>query len=238
MAAGIIVGGGFETIDLSPEGSSGDFAIMATVTMPVFVGPADHGRMMTLDEFEEAEFEEGYRYELARGVLEVSEIPGELHGVIVWVLLRLVADYDRTHPGVIHRAGGGSEYRFRLPVMQSGRHPDVAVTLRNTPRDWRGFRRASVAFEVVSKGARSRERDYVTKRAEYLAYGLLEYWIVDPWEKMVTVLVRDGDAWREQIYRDDQLAEGLVLRGFTIRVSDLWTEIEGEDDSDTEDPTA
>jgi Uma2 family endonuclease len=211
---------------------------MATVTMPLRIGPADQGRTMTLDEFEEAEFEGGYRYELARGVLEVSEIPGELHAVIVWFLLRLIAGYDRDHPGVIHRAGGGSEYRFRLPVMQSGRHPDVAVTLRNTPRDPRGFRRASIAFEVVSKGAKSHERDYVTKRAEYLAYGLLEYWIVDPWEKMLTVLVRDGDSWREQVYRDDQLAEGLVLPGFTIRVSDLWAQIEDEEDLDAEDQTA
>jgi Uma2 family endonuclease len=208
---------------------------MATVSLSLHIGPADHGRMMTLDEFEEADFDAGYRYELARGVLEVSEMPGELHAVIVWLLLRLIAEFDRTHPGVIHRAGGGSEYRFRLPVMQSGRHPDVAVTLRNTPRDGRGFRRASMAFEVVSKGAESRERDYVTKRAEYLAYGLLEYWIVDPWERMVTVLERDGDVWREQAYRDDQLAEGLVLSGFTIRVSEIWAAIEDQGDPDAED---
>ncbi len=211
---------------------------MATVSMPNRVGPADHGRMMTLDEFEEADFEEGFRYELARGVLEVSEIPGELHAVIVWTLLSAIRDYQRDHSGVIYRAGGGSEYRFRLPVMQSGRHPDVAVTLRNTPRDWRGFRRASMAFEVVSKGATARERDYVTKRAEYLAYGLFEYWIVDPHEKIVTVLIRDGDAWREQVYRDDQLAPSLVLPGLALRVSELWNAIEDEEDSDTEDPTA
>jgi Uma2 family endonuclease len=127
---------------------------------------------------------------------------------------------------------------LRLPVMQSGRHSDVAVTLCNTPRDWRGFRRASMAFEVVAKGARSRERDSVTMRAEFQAYGLLEYWIIDPLEKIVTVLTRDGDSWREQVYRDDQLAEGLVLPGLTIRVSDLWAEIEDEEDSDTEDQTA
>jgi Uma2 family endonuclease len=214
------------------------FATMATVTMPLRVGPADNGRMMTLDDFEEADFEEGYRYELARGVLEVSEIPGELHAVIVWAILRAIADYDRHHPRVIHRAGGGSEYRFRLPAMQSGRHPDVAVTLRNTPRDWRGFRPASIAFEVVSEGAEARQRDYVTKRAEYLAYGLREYRIVDPQEKLVTVLIRDGDSWREQVYRDDQLAESLVLPGLALRVSDLWAEVEDEDDSDTEDRTA
>ena len=127
---------------------------MATVTTPLRIGLADHGRRMTLDEFEEAGFEEGYRYELARGVLEVSEVPGEPHALIVWVILRLIAGYDREHPRIIHRAGGGAEYRFRLPAMKSGRHPDVAVTLRNTPRDWRGYRTASMAFGVVSKGAK------------------------------------------------------------------------------------
>ncbi len=129
-----------------------------------------------------------------------------------------------------------AEYRFRLPAMKSGRHPDVAVTLRNTPRDWRGYRTASMAFGVVSEGNEAHERDYVTKRAEYLAYGLREYWIVDPQKKGVTVLVRDGDAWREQVYRDDQEAPSLVLPGFAIRVSGLWSEVE-EDEvaSDAED---
>ena len=56
-----------------PGQSSGVLASMATVTTPLRIGLADHGRAMTLDEFEEAGFEEGYRYELARGVLEVSE---------------------------------------------------------------------------------------------------------------------------------------------------------------------
>ncbi len=206
---------------------------MATVTAPLRIGPADHGRRMTLEEFEAADFEEGYCYELARGVLEVSDRPGELHAVIVWVILRAIASYDREHPRVIHRAGGGTEYRFRLPAMESGRHPDVAVTLRNTPRDWRGRRLAAMAFEVVSEGREARERDYVIKRAEDLAYGLREYWIVDPQEKIITVLVGDGDAWREQVYRGDQQAPSLVLPGFALRVSDLWSEI--EDDTDTED---
>jgi Uma2 family endonuclease len=209
---------------------------MSIVATPLRISPADDGRRMTLEEFEQAEFEEGYRYELARGVLEVSDVPGEPHALIVWILLRAIAAYDREHPKFIHRAGGGAEYRFRLPAMQSGRHPDVAVTLRNTPRDWRGFRLAALAFEVVSEGAKARERDYVIKRAEYLAYGLLEYWIIDPEEKVVMVLNRDGDAWREQVYREDQLAPSLVLPGFGLRVSELWEEIEeGENESDAED---
>ncbi len=39
---------------------------MATVATPIRIGPADHGREMTLQEFLEAEEDDGYRYELAR----------------------------------------------------------------------------------------------------------------------------------------------------------------------------
>jgi len=201
---------------------------MATVTSTLPIGPADNGRLMTLDEFREAEVEEGYRYELARGVLEVSEVPNDPHGSIVWLILRFIAAYDLQYPGIIERAGGGSEFRLWLPGMVSGRNPDVAVAVRNTPRDWRGRRPPSLAFEVVSEGTEAHERDYVTKRAEYLAYGLREYWIVDPQAKTVTVLVRDGDIWVEQVYRDDQQAASLVLPGFAIRLLVLWPEIEDD----------
>jgi hypothetical protein len=52
-----------------------DPAHMATtVAAPLRLGLADHGRKMTLEEFREADEENGYRYELARGVLEVSEV--------------------------------------------------------------------------------------------------------------------------------------------------------------------
>jgi Uma2 family endonuclease len=206
---------------------------MATVTSTMRIGPADHGRLMTLEEFQEAKEEEGYGYELARGVLEVTQVPNDPHGVVVWNLLSSVRDYSRAHPSIIYRAGGASEFRLWLPAMVSGRNPDVAVVLRKTPRDWRGRRPPSLAFEVVSEGREAHERDYVTKRAEYLAYGLREYWIVDLQTKVVTVLIRDGDIWVEQVYRDEQQAVSLVLPGLAIRLPDLWPEIE-DDQPDNE----
>ena len=54
-----------------------------TIAAPLRIGLADHGRTMTLEEFREAEELEGYIYELARGVLEVSEVPNDPHGVVV-----------------------------------------------------------------------------------------------------------------------------------------------------------
>jgi Uma2 family endonuclease len=110
--------------------------------------------------------------------------------------------------------------------MQSGRNPDVAVVLKGTPKNTRGRRPPSLAVEVVS--ASSETRDYVTKREEYLAYGLLEYWVVDPKAKKVTVLLRDGPAWVERVLQGDQPIESLVLPGFGVPVSDLWRDAEGD----------
>jgi Uma2 family endonuclease len=199
---------------------------MANVASPPRIGPTDQGRRMTLEEFLEAEEEEGYRYELARGVLEVVEVPNDPHGVVVCNLYTAVARYRGEHPGVIHRFGGGSEFRFWLPGMISGRNPDLGVVLRGAPCDWRGRRIAALAAEVVSRD--SVERDYQIKREEYLAYGLLEYWIVDPLRRQVTVLTRRGDAWHEAVFRDQQVLASLVLPGFATTVAELWVDIDAE----------
>ena len=77
----------------------------------------------------------------------------------------------------------------------------------------------------------------MTKREEYLAYGLLEYWIVDPLERQVTVLTRRGDAWNEAVFRDDQVIGSLVLPGFATTVAELWIDVDSDDD-DPYDPGA
>lgn len=205
---------------------------MAPVASPPRIGPTDKGRTMTLEEFLEAEEEDGYHYELARGVLEVVEVPDDPHGVVVANLYDGISRYRRVHPGVIHRYGGGSEFRFWLPGMISGRNPDLGVVLRGAPKDWRGRRIAALAAAVVSE--ESIARDDVTKREEYLAYGLLEYWIVDPMQRQVTVLTRRGDRWNEAVFRGQQVIPSLVLPGFATTVAEHWID-GGDDDEPTDD---
>jgi len=196
---------------------------MSTVTETLRIGPADHGRLMSYQEFLDAEELPGYRYELARGVLEVTLVPGAPHGLIAYPFYKMFTRYDDAHPGMIFRFGGASEFRLYMPEMVSGRNPDLAVALLGTPLDENDDRPPLLCIEVVSEGNEARTRDYVTKREEYLAFGLLEYWIVDRFERRVTVLRRRGDSWIETIFRDNQVASGLVLPGFNVSVSDLWT---------------
>ncbi len=204
---------------------------MATAATTLRIGLADNGRTMTLEEFLDAEEEPGYRYELARGVLEVTYVPGRPHGLIVYYLFRMLTLYGERNPRRIDRFGGAAEFRLWLPAMVSGRNPDVAVALRNTPKDESGDRPPMLAMEIVSEGEAAHHRDYVTKREEYLAFGLREYWIVDRFLQRITVLIRRGDTWTERVFPNGQSAEGLVLPGFAVPVSDLG-KILADDEAD------
>jgi len=64
---------------------------MATVAPPLRIGPADDGRMMSLEEFRETEELDEYRYELARGVLEVTDVPNDSHCVVVCNLYHAIS---------------------------------------------------------------------------------------------------------------------------------------------------
>ncbi|MBQ9707944.1 MAG: Uma2 family endonuclease [Firmicutes bacterium] len=64
--------------------------------------------------------------------------------------------------------------------------PDVAIVCRNKVKIGR-YIEGTPAFcmEVVSQW--SRQRDYVTKLSKYSEAGVDEYWIVDPFKKMITI---------------------------------------------------
>ena len=72
---------------------------MATVAAPLVIGPADHGSSMTLEDFLDVDIVEGYRYELASGVLEVIQVPNDPHRQVVTNLYDAIALYRRKSPG-------------------------------------------------------------------------------------------------------------------------------------------
>src|SRR4051812_14817281 len=119
---------------------------MATTRLQL--GPADHGRRLTLEEFLDAEGEPGYRYELARGVVEVTNVPNDPHWQIVDNLRELFSTHRRAHPGLIRRLGGGGECQVVSPEMASGRNPDMAVVFEGAPFDARGRQIPGLVAEV------------------------------------------------------------------------------------------
>jgi Putative restriction endonuclease len=123
------------------------------------IGPADHGRALTLAEFRDAEEEEGYRFELGRGVLEVTEVPSSRHRRVVSNLYRAIGRFDQEHPGLVECFGGGSEFRLWIATLTSGRNPDLGVVLEGTPLDTKGRTQPSLVAEVVSRRSNTRLSD-------------------------------------------------------------------------------
>lgn len=196
---------------------------MATTTAiaPRLIGPADDGQPATLEEFIDADFQEGYLYELNRGAIEVTEIPGINHGRIVHRLARLFILYAEDHPGIINYMAGSGECRLRLPGMVSDRHPDQAIYLDPPPPGNSPWTRwiPHIVVEVVSEGGE--DRDYVIKREEYLRIGVREYWIIDPRTREMRILGREGDVWSETILKERAVYRTPFLPGLEVRLEEL-----------------
>jgi Uma2 family endonuclease len=169
-----------------------------------------------------SEFEEGFLYELARGVIVVTEVPGLPHGLIVERLCELFVGYKAAHPGRIAFRASGANCCLRLPGMQSDRHPDQAIYLSPPPDEedpWTEWV-PELVVEVVSRGGE--HRDYEEKREEYLRAGVQEYWILDPRTRRFLALRRLGDTWEQTDVPENGTYRTRLLPGLVVRPSKLF----------------
>lgn len=197
---------------------------MSLVATKAQIGPADHGRRMPLSEFDEAEVVEGYHYELDRGVIVVSDVPGIPHYLIVQALLDLLFTYKLSHRSIVHSISGGGDCKLLIPPFDSERHPDISV-YRSAPPEtdvWTMWVPALVV-EVVSPS--SRERDYETKPDEYLQFGVQEFWIVDKEEQRLTVLQRKGGQWQTMVVQPPAIHRTHVLPGLELSIADIFAAV-------------
>lgn len=189
------------------------------------IGPADHGRQMSLDEFDRAEGREGHLYELSRGVITVVDVPGFHHFRHVEAVRKRFDDYRTAHPGRIYAIGGSGECKILVSRFESERHPDVLV-YKQPPDDvenpWPTWV-PELVVEVVSSG--SGHRDYVEKREEYLAFGVREYWIVDAGRGEggeMLVLRRMAGRWVERVVRPPEVYRPRLFPGFELDVAAVF----------------
>jgi len=76
--------------------------------------------------------------------------------------------------------------------------------------------------EIVSPGKDARQRDYEDKRTDYARAGISEYWIVDPQENRVTVLVLQNGTYVEHgIFQIGEVASGLLLPALRVDVGTM-----------------
>ncbi|HEV3164139.1 MAG TPA: Uma2 family endonuclease [Isosphaeraceae bacterium] len=186
------------------------------------IGPLDHGRRMSLEEFDQAEGQPGHGYELSRGEIVVVEVPNPRHLAQVNALRKQLAAYDLSHPGTIHSVAGGGECKIVVAPTSSERHPDLAIYKTPPPDEpdlWASWI-PEILIEVVSPS--SVQRDYVEKREDYLAFGVQEYWIVDADRGEMLVLRRSRGQWAERVIRPPVTYRTHLLPGFLLATAPVF----------------
>jgi Uma2 family endonuclease len=155
--------------------------------------------------------------ELVDGCLEVLPVPTIFHQAIVAFLYDVLRTFVRAH-------ANGEVYFAPLRVRLFPGHlrePDVIYLRPERIQDrHQPPQGADLVMEVVSPGTANRERDYQQKRQAYSSAGVREYWIVDPQERRITILVLDGNAYRVQgEFVPGQQATSLMFPDFTVDVA-------------------
>jgi Uma2 family endonuclease len=162
----------------------------------------------------------GCLVEFTYGRLEFPPVPTLLHQFIV--------DYLHSHlKQFVTQFSQGAVLFAPVPVWVSSgkyREPDVFYLRPGRIRDLRGYPRgADLVMEVVSGDAADRQRDLVTKRDDYAAAGVPEYWIVDPDLHQITVLALDGSQYREHgVFGRGATATSVLLTGFSVEVDAVF----------------
>jgi Uma2 family endonuclease len=178
------------------------------------------GKLITAEEFlRMPRPPDGSRQELVRGVIETMPPPGGLHGARCWRVARRLGNFVEEH-GIghvfINDTGFVSE---RGPDTVRG--PDVSFwskqRLSEIPEGYIEIP-PDLAVEVVSP---TDHYSHVRRKVrEYLDKGVRLIWVVDPFDRSVTVYRSLKD---EDILTDTQTVDGSdVLPGFSCRVADLF----------------
>lgn len=190
------------------------------------LGLADHGHPVTLEEFESAEFEEGYKYELIDGRLYVSPAPNLPEDDLVFWLFRSLYEYMRRRPKAIKHLSQ------KARVFVAGRsevtcpEPDISV-FRVYPvdvaRDQRRWQDVSPIIVVEVLYDADPHKDLVRNVELYLQVpSIREYWLLDARysadEPTLIVHRRRGKRWVRREFLLGETYKTSVLPGFKLVV--------------------
>jgi Uma2 family endonuclease len=156
--------------------------------------------------------------EYTDGFIEVLPMPTKTHQAISrYLFLALLALMQQI---------GGDVYYAPLRVRvgpRKFREPDLLLVRskddpRAADRYWEG---ADLVLEVVSPDDPA--RDYEEKRTDYAQAGIPEYWIVDPQQETIIVLILGDGAYGEHgVFRRGDTATSVLFPDFEIDLNSVF----------------
>jgi Uma2 family endonuclease len=196
---------------------------MSTVATEVEVNFSPLVHRYTLEEFWELpDPGDLSHYELIGGYLYMVPPPDEPHGSVDARLVKSL---------VLYLAANNLEGEVRHPREPIYRtdgtylEPDM-MYISKALRERMGKKRTSadIVFEYLSRSNATYDR--TTKADTYLALGVRELWLIDPFT--VSIEVRNSiehkakPAWERRGYFKGEVAESRVLEGWRVSVDELF----------------
>ncbi|ELS03419.1 hypothetical protein Xen7305DRAFT_00031430 [Xenococcus sp. PCC 7305] len=180
------------------------------------------GKLLTFQDYLSYDDETNNRYELVNGKLEAMNPPTFRH-ILIAKLIEQAFDQEISRlklPWICLKESG-----IRTGWRKS-RLTDISVIKAN---DIQGFIDKSavsqipplLAVEIVSP--ESIKRDYRYKRSEYAALEIPEYWIVDPQENKVTVLLLDEGLYEETVFTEEEKIISVTFSKLNLTVKGILT---------------
>ena len=172
-------------------------------TVQLKLGPRDHGRELSLEEYESADYELGSKYEIIDGALYVSPEPNFAESFLeVWLSQKLHL-YRFAHPEIINYITVKSRVFVPDRAYATVPEPDIAA-FRGIPLDadlrdihWQDLSPILVAEVLVDADP---AKDLRRNPVLFLAVPTIaEYWVLDGRDNANEPALiqhrRDGDRW-------------------------------------------
>lgn len=188
---------------------------------------------LTFAEFLERNDADGIGYDLlADGNLVAVPSEAEINSAIIMLLL------GKLMPFIQLRLAKIGVLELEVTPVGDGkrnRRPDLAIlepahltidSLKSRTALFLGALPPKFVVEVVSPGSPDSEnykRDYLWKRQQYQDWGISEYWIIDPHQLQVSVLMLVNDTYQEKIYCGSELIGSITFPELHITVHELLT---------------
>src|SRR5438093_5676908 len=194
-------------------------------TVQLKLGPADHDRPLSLDDFESAEYEPGFKYEIIDGRLAVSHEPDPTENELELWLFEKLWDYSRSDRGVLNRVTNKGRVFVHDRADDTVPEPDIAA-YSDYPLDrrYRGTKWSDVSPVLVCEVLLTDPVKDLQRNVDlYLAVpSIKEYWVLDgradPERPTLIQHRRHGKRWVVREYPYGSTFTTKVLPGFTLRI--------------------
>jgi Uma2 family endonuclease len=177
---------------------------------------------MSLDEW--ASLPEDQPGELVDGQLVEEEVPDFDHESVVTWLIVLLGAWILPRRGFVF----ASEGKFALrPGL--GRKPDISVFFPGgavPPRHGPGRVAPDILVEVISSSARDVRRDRIDKAADYAAFGVRFYWLIDPDDRTFEIFELQAGGYLRVLAASEGALDVPGCAGLRLDLDALWAEIE------------